>query len=205
MQITYLGVPGGSVGKESACQSGTPGFDAWVGQDPLAEGTETQSSLLAWRIPVGRGAWRAAAHGLQSRTRPSDSAQPPRPRARLWVPAACAWRWRPRPGEGGIAMQTPGSHGLSPLLPQNRLLSARRLRPEQAGPSALHLPPAGAADCPGRTRDRQRGRPRRGGHRPLQTRLLGHPPRQEAPGLVGLQGKGLDARGAAAVRGQIWL
>ena len=97
----------------------------------------------------------------------------------------------------------PESHGLSSLLLQYLLLSARSLRPEQAGPGAVHLPSAGAADCPGHARDRQRGRPRRGGHRPLQIRLLGHPACQEAPGLVGLQGKGPDAGGVATVRGQI--
>ena len=33
----------------------------------------THSSILAWRIPVGRGAWRAAVHGVaKSRTRLSD-------------------------------------------------------------------------------------------------------------------------------------
>ena len=35
----------------------------------------THSSILAWRIPMDRGAWRAADHGLtQSRTRLSDGA-----------------------------------------------------------------------------------------------------------------------------------
>ena len=29
-------------------------------EDPLEEGTETHSSILAWRIPMGRGAWQAA-------------------------------------------------------------------------------------------------------------------------------------------------
>ena len=29
------------------------------GEDPLEEGTATHSSILAWRIPIGRGAWRA--------------------------------------------------------------------------------------------------------------------------------------------------
>ena len=38
--------------------------ETWVqslGQeDPLEEGMATQSSILAWRIPVDRGAWQAA-------------------------------------------------------------------------------------------------------------------------------------------------
>ena len=30
---------------------------------PLEEGMATHSSILAWRIPMDRGAWRAAVHG----------------------------------------------------------------------------------------------------------------------------------------------
>ena len=38
-------------------------------EDPLEEGMATHSSILAWRIPVDRGAWQAAAHGVaKSRT-----------------------------------------------------------------------------------------------------------------------------------------
>ena len=36
----------------------------------------THSSILAWRIPVDRGAWRATVHGVaKSQTRLSNSAQ----------------------------------------------------------------------------------------------------------------------------------
>ena len=31
-------------------------------EDPLEEGMATHSSVLAWRIPMTRGAWRAAVH-----------------------------------------------------------------------------------------------------------------------------------------------
>ena len=31
--------------------------------DPLKEGTATYSSILAWRIQMDRGAWRAIVHG----------------------------------------------------------------------------------------------------------------------------------------------
>ena len=42
-------------------------------EDPLEEGTATQSSFLAWRIPMDRGAWQAAVHGVaKSRARLSD-------------------------------------------------------------------------------------------------------------------------------------
>ena len=56
-----VGFPGGSDGKEFACNVG----ETWVpspGQkDPLEKGTATHSSLLAWRIP-----WTEEPGGLQS-------------------------------------------------------------------------------------------------------------------------------------------
>ena len=33
-------------------------------EDPLEEETATHSSILAWRIPMDRGAWRATVHGV---------------------------------------------------------------------------------------------------------------------------------------------
>ena len=42
-------------------------------EDPLGEGMETHSSILAWRIPMDRGAWRAAIRGVtKGRTQLSD-------------------------------------------------------------------------------------------------------------------------------------
>ena len=42
--------------------------ETWVrslGQeDPLEEGMATHSSILAWRIPMDRGAWQATVHGV---------------------------------------------------------------------------------------------------------------------------------------------
>ena len=38
-------------------------FLGW--EDPLEEGTATHSSILAWRIPMDRGAWWALVHGSQ--------------------------------------------------------------------------------------------------------------------------------------------
>ena len=38
-------------------------------EDPLEEGMATHSSILAWRIPMDRGAWWAKSIGLQ-RVRP---------------------------------------------------------------------------------------------------------------------------------------
>ena len=51
--------------------------ETWVqslGQeDPLEEGMATHSSILAWRIPVDRGAWQAAVlRVVKSQTRLSD-------------------------------------------------------------------------------------------------------------------------------------
>ena len=37
-------------------------FLSW--EDPLEKGIATHSSILAWRIPMDRGAWRAAVHGV---------------------------------------------------------------------------------------------------------------------------------------------
>ena len=42
--------------------------ETWVGslgwEDLLEEGMATHSSILAWRIPMGGGVWRAAVHGV---------------------------------------------------------------------------------------------------------------------------------------------
>ena len=46
-------------------------FLGWV--DPLEEGVAPHSSILAWRIPMDRGAWQATVHGVsKSRTRLSN-------------------------------------------------------------------------------------------------------------------------------------
>ena len=42
-------------------------------EDPLLKGTATHSSILAWRIPMDRGAWWAIVHGVaKSLMWPSD-------------------------------------------------------------------------------------------------------------------------------------
>ena len=59
----FLGFPGGSDGKESSCNAGD-----WIQslgwEDPLEEGMATHTSILAWRIPMDREAWRATVHGF---------------------------------------------------------------------------------------------------------------------------------------------
>ena len=43
-------------------------WETWVRslgwEDPLEDGMATHSSILAWRIPMDRGAWRATGHGV---------------------------------------------------------------------------------------------------------------------------------------------
>ena len=43
-------------------------WETWVQslsrEDPPEEGMATHSSILAWRIPMDRGAWRATVHGF---------------------------------------------------------------------------------------------------------------------------------------------
>ena len=43
-------------------------WETWVRslswEDPLEEGMATHSSILAWRIPMDRGAWQAIVHGV---------------------------------------------------------------------------------------------------------------------------------------------
>ena len=42
-------------------------------EDPLKEGMTTHSSILAWRIPMDRGAWQATVNGVtKSQTQLSD-------------------------------------------------------------------------------------------------------------------------------------
>ena len=94
--IEVLGFPGSSVGKEGVGKIPLEGIGyplqySWaslVAQtvknppamretrvqslgwgDPLEEGMATHSSILAWRLPMDRGAWRATVHGVaKSRT-----------------------------------------------------------------------------------------------------------------------------------------
>ena len=53
--IEVLGFPGGPDGKESACHAGDR-VQSLGWEDALEEGMATDSSILAWRIPMDRGA-----------------------------------------------------------------------------------------------------------------------------------------------------
>ena len=55
---------GGSDGKESACNAGDLIPIPGLGRSPGVGHGVTHSSILAWRIPMDRGAWRATVHSL---------------------------------------------------------------------------------------------------------------------------------------------
>ena len=51
--------------------------ETWVrslgGEDHLEEGMATHANIIAWRIPMGRGAWLATVHSVtKSQTQLSD-------------------------------------------------------------------------------------------------------------------------------------
>ena len=58
--LSSLSFPGGSDGKESACNAGNPG-QSWGQEDPLEKEVATLSSILAWEI-----LWTEQPGGLQS-------------------------------------------------------------------------------------------------------------------------------------------
>jgi len=58
--------PGSSAGKESTCNAGNPSLiPNW--ENSLEEGMETNSRILALRIPMDRGAWWSTVHGVTKR------------------------------------------------------------------------------------------------------------------------------------------
>ena len=68
----HRGFPGGSVVKNPpAMQEPQKTWIRSLGlEDPLEEGMATHSSILAWRIPMDRGAWGITVHGVaESQTR----------------------------------------------------------------------------------------------------------------------------------------
>ena len=70
LHMILCGFPGGSDGKASACSAGDLVSIPGLGRAPR-EGHGNTSSILAWRIPVDRGAWRLQSMELQSQTQPS--------------------------------------------------------------------------------------------------------------------------------------
>ena len=62
------GFPGGASGEESACQCGRHEMQVRGSlgrEDPLEEGTATNSSIIAWRILMDKETGRLQSMGLQ--------------------------------------------------------------------------------------------------------------------------------------------
>ena len=72
---TYIGIytfPGGSDGKESACNAGDPGLIPGLGRTP-GEGTGNPLQYSCLENSMERGVWWATVHGVTgSQTRLSD-------------------------------------------------------------------------------------------------------------------------------------
>ena len=66
MVMILKSFPGGSDGKESACKVGDLGLLPGSGRS-LGKEMETHSSILAWRIPMDRGAWWATVHKVEKK------------------------------------------------------------------------------------------------------------------------------------------
>ena len=58
--LVFLGFPGGSDGKESTYNVRDLGLIPGLGRSP--EGMAIHASILAWRIPIDRGAWQVTVH-----------------------------------------------------------------------------------------------------------------------------------------------
>ena len=58
--------PGGSVVKNlpAVQEPQEKGIQSLDGEDPLEEGMAIHSSILTWRIPMDRGAWRVTVHRI---------------------------------------------------------------------------------------------------------------------------------------------
>ena len=68
----YLGFPGSSVGKESACNAGDQGLIPGLGRSP-GEGNGYPLQYSCLENSMDRGAWKAAVHGVaEGWTRLSD-------------------------------------------------------------------------------------------------------------------------------------
>ena len=72
MKSSFLGFPGGSESKASACSAGDPGSIPGLGRSP-GEGNGTPLQYACLENPMDGGAWWAAVHGVaKSRTGLSD-------------------------------------------------------------------------------------------------------------------------------------
>ena len=71
MRPTYMGFHGSCIRSSLVAQmvQNLPAMqETWVGslgqEDPLEKSIAIHSSILAWRIPMDRGVWRATVHGI---------------------------------------------------------------------------------------------------------------------------------------------
>ena len=55
----HMDFPAVSEGKESACNAGFNQVQSLGWEDPLKKGMVMLSTILAWRVPMDRGAWLA--------------------------------------------------------------------------------------------------------------------------------------------------
>ena len=68
MALSVPGFPGGSDSKEAACNAGDKDLIPDLGRSP-GEGNGYPLQYSCLENSMDRGAWRAAVHGFQSRTR----------------------------------------------------------------------------------------------------------------------------------------
>ena len=61
--LGYKGFPGGSHGKESACDAGDPGLIPGLGRSH-GEGNDNPLQYSCLENPMDRGAWQATVHGV---------------------------------------------------------------------------------------------------------------------------------------------
>ena len=69
-------------------------------EDPLEEGMASHSSILAWRIPMDRGAWQATVNGVTKNQIGLSDLAPVATLSLPWSPAARSWRNVPRVRRG---------------------------------------------------------------------------------------------------------
>ena len=74
--MLFMGFPGGSDGKESSYNVGVLGLILGSGRSP-GEGNATHFTIVAWKIPMDRGAWQAIVHGAIKSGRQRETAAEP--------------------------------------------------------------------------------------------------------------------------------
>jgi len=80
--VLIMGFPGGSDGKQSACNAGDPGLICRLGRSP-GEGKATCSSILAWRIPRTEEPGELKVHRV---TKESDTTE--------WLTLSLLWKMK---------------------------------------------------------------------------------------------------------------